>query len=373
MVMTAASLRSGRALFVLPKDTLGGAERIAVTLAEHAAKTHRFEEITIYILSRPDSGALAYFEKYGNVRVIHSGAARELTGILPFAWFVRRQNYEFVFSTHTNINALCCLLRRYGALRTKRHVTRESGWTFDYDWGLLSPVLRGLVRFYGNQDLLICQTRAMAARFNEATDARFFPIVKVAPNPIDCERIENLAREETDLLDHVPRDRIKIVWCGRLVPGKWPERAVQALRDLQRRDRREFHLVIVGDGPMRANLEAEIARTETADRVTLCGHQPNPIKIMARCDYGILTSDIEGFPNVILEMLAAGVRGVVTTDCAGELDEVPGVRVVSSRDPADLACAILQMLQRPAVACGEHLIETRSPETFLKAVLKNFS
>jgi glycosyltransferase involved in cell wall biosynthesis len=360
---------SVRALFVLPSDGLGGAERVAVTLAECAAKTGRFNEIDIYILSRADSGRLANLRRYANIRVIYSRASREATGIIPFARFVKGRKYDLVFATHAHINAYCCALRRFGLLRTRRLVTRESHYTFDYNWGrAMAPILRSIVLFcYGNQDLIICQTRAMADRFHEKTQSRFRSRTIALANPIDMDRVNNWRTEDTALLEHIPSSHIKIVWCGRLVEFKRPHRAVQVLKHLCETDSRPFHLVIIGDGPLRKIVEDEIARSGTRAHVTLCGYQPNPIKIMALCHYGLLTSDLEGFPNVILEMLAAGVRGVVTTDCAGELDLIHGVRVV--RDPAALAAAIIEMVESPPSAGFDKVIATRSPSRFLAAIL----
>jgi glycosyltransferase involved in cell wall biosynthesis len=71
-------------------------------------------------------------------------------------------------------------------------------------------------------------------------------------------------------------------------------------------------VVILGDGPDRAALEAHIDTLGVGDSVLLAGHQPNPFPIMAAADCFVMTSDHEGQPMVILEALVLGLP-VVTT------------------------------------------------------------
>jgi glycosyltransferase involved in cell wall biosynthesis len=62
---------------------------------------------------------------------------------------------------------------------------------------------------------------------------------------------------------------------------------------------------------------------------------------MTRCDLGLLTSEKEGFPNVVLEMLAAKVPRVFTTNCAGDLSKIPGVWVTKNNCASDIAERII--------------------------------
>lgn len=357
-----------RALFILPRDVLGGAEHVAMMIAAHIAKENICKHIDIYNVSASPSGSLEHFKAYGAVNIIYSGASRLATGVPLFAKFALGKRYDLVFSTHTEMNAMCCLLRKFGILKTKRLVTRESNQVFDYNFGRMSPVLRSMVKLYGAQDLIICQTQVMHDRFNEKTNGRFRALTKVLPNPIDLDEIERRRAEETSALNDIPADRTKIVWCGRLIESKRPQKAIQTLRRLHDLGRDEFHLVIVGDGPLRASVEAEIAQTGTAGRITLCGFQKNPIKIMARCDYGLLTSDLEGFPNVLLEMLAAGVKGVVTTNCAGDLEGIPGVTVAAASSPEELAAPFVNGRNMPPASVIRAHLRGRNTATLFGEV-----
>jgi glycosyltransferase involved in cell wall biosynthesis len=92
---------------------------------------------------------------------------------------------------------------------------------------------------------------------------------------------------------------------------------------------------------------------------------------MAACQYGLVTSANEGFPNVVIEMMACGLRKIVVTPCAGDLDQMPGVTVTRTFDEGEIAGAL-----RTAVDGAENCSEiyrafaaTRSVSTYLDAVL----
>ena len=363
-----------RALFVLPTDCLAGAERVTVTLAATAAREQLFQQVDIYVLSRAPSGSLTHLDQYGNIKITYSGRMSEKAGILPFARFVMGRKYELCFSSLSHINAMCCKFRRLGLLRVERLVTRENNRIFDdaFEAGtkrFARTIIRSLIRLYGNQDLIICQTDHMAERLSEHTKGRLRGITRVLPNFVDLERIGKLRAEETDLLDHIPESITRIVWCARFARQKRPDRAIETMKILRERGYEDVHLIMIGDGILLADIEAMIKKQGLGGEVTLCGFQANPIKIMARCDYGLLSSDLEGFPNVVMEMLGAGVRGVVATDCADGLRDVPGVHVTKEKTPIALALGLCQIMGPARPAGIDEYLATRDVGSYLREVV----
>ncbi len=108
-------------------------------------------------------------------------------------------------------------------------------------------------------------------------------------------------------------------------------------------------LAIVGDGPLKAELEA--MTKPLAERVRLIARQPLervPL-YMAAADILVLPSHSEGTPNVVLEALASG-RRVVATSVGGVPDLITSDTLgalVPSRDPAALANALVTALRSP--------------------------
>ena len=112
----------------------------------------------------------------------------------------------------------------------------------------------------------------------------------------------------------------------------------------------DLHLAIVGDGPCRGALEALAAELGPAGRIHFAGMRPNRPNPHHLFDVSALTSLSEGFPNSVVEAMAAA-RPVVATDVGGMrdalLDGITG-RLVPAGDAAALADALARVLEDPA-------------------------
>jgi colanic acid/amylovoran biosynthesis glycosyltransferase len=109
----------------------------------------------------------------------------------------------------------------------------------------------------------------------------------------------------------------KLVCIGRLVEQKGPLLLVEAAGKL--RDRGvDFELVLVGDGPMRVEIERLIERLKLGDRVKLAGwmSKAEVRQTLIEARAMVLPSFAEGLPVVLMEALALG-RPVITTYVAG--------------------------------------------------------
>jgi len=74
-------------------------------------------------------------------------------------------------------------------------------------------------------------------------------------------------------------------------------------------------LLIVGGGIMEEDLKQKVSDFGMNDKVIFCGWDNNPFKYVSRSNCFVLSSDVEGFPNVLIEALACG-RAVISTDCS---------------------------------------------------------
>lgn len=128
----------------------------------------------------------------------------------------------------------------------------------------------------------------------------------------------------------------------RLVPAKRPHRWLQvAARVAQVQPKSKF--LIVGDGPLRAELEDYATQLGIGDRIFFAGQRSPVEPWIAAMDVMLLSSHVEGLPNVLIEAQALGVP-VVTTDAGGAREAVDdGVTgaVVMDDDVDLLAQAVL--------------------------------
>ena len=158
-----------------------------------------------------------------------------------------------------------------------------------------------------------------------------------------------------DFRETVPR----IVSVGRLIEKKGFADLISACATLRAKGV-EFCCEIVGDGPLRAALGAQIAQMQLGECVQLPGacRQAEIVDRLARSTLFVLpcTTEAEGgmdnLPTVIMEAMAAGLP-VISTPLAGVPEMVqPGVtgELVPDRDPAALVRAIEALLAEPARA-----------------------
>lgn len=150
----------------------------------------------------------------------------------------------------------------------------------------------------------------------EVADHRIVPRRKlgVVPNGIDVDRFGGDDRPGTAALRArfaIPADAPVVGTVGRLCEVKRQDRLIRAFRNLEGIDP-EPHLLLVGDGPLRASLAGLARELGVADRVHFAGYQSHPELFLSIMSVFALTSQSEGMPLSIIEAWAAGLPVVAT-------------------------------------------------------------
>jgi len=147
-----------------------------------------------------------------------------------------------------------------------------------------------------------------------------------------------------------------ILSVGRLIPKKGLNDLISACQLLKARGLK-FRCAIVGDGPLRGELEGQISQLRLKDTVTLLGAMAHDqlvsfygqASIFALCPHVMEDGDRDGIPNVLAEAMAAGLP-VVSTRVSGIPELVEDRRtglLVGPKDPAALADAVEGLLKEP--------------------------
>lgn len=172
--------------------------------------------------------------------------------------------------------------------------------------------------------------------------------VLVLTNAIDLEAFDAYGDRSRDRKPDPARDPTAVV-VGRLVPAKRYDRFISALI-LARRENRRLKGIIIGDGPERSRLESLARQGGLSETELMFLGKSNDIPgVLKQSDIFIQTSDHEGFPNVLLEAMAA--RLPVITTPAGDSDNViidgQTGYVVPFDDIHNLASRMVQLAQSP--------------------------
>jgi glycosyltransferase involved in cell wall biosynthesis len=175
------------------------------------------------------------------------------------------------------------------------------------------------------------------------------------PNPVDvdrCRPVDAQRKAEIRSKLDVAQDAPLLLYVGRLAPEKELPSLLEAVA-MVARSRPRATLVLVGDGPLRAELQEMAVRLGLAQNVRFTGAVAGDVvfKWLQAADIFALVSSLEGFPCSLAEAMSAGVAAVVS-DIAGNTQLVQnGVHglVAGCRDSAALGAAILRLIDNPAL------------------------
>jgi L-malate glycosyltransferase len=171
----------------------------------------------------------------------------------------------------------------------------------------------------------------------------------------------------------IPHDALVVGMAGRLEAIKGWNYFIDSCAQIAKVEPSSRFLV-VGDGPVRGEIEDQVKRLQLSDHVHVLGFRDDVRELMRVMDVVCLSSLTEGTPITILEAMACA-RPAVVTDVGGcaqvVIDGVTGF-VVPPRDPAALADATLKLLRdadlarRMGEAGLERVLDHYSVETNLK-------
>ncbi|HEX5575002.1 MAG TPA: glycosyltransferase family 4 protein, partial [Gemmatimonadales bacterium] len=167
--------------------------------------------------------------------------------------------------------------------------------------------------------------------------------VVTIPSAVDPDVSQCSGLDLRGLLSIPPNGQLA-VHLGALTPEKDQSTLILAAARLVR-DLPDLHWVIVGDGPLRAELQRRITSLELHDRVHLLGALDDPHRALAQADVFVLSSVAEGLGSSVLAAMARSVP-VVATRVGGvpDLLESGSGLLVQPEDPQELARAVERVL-----------------------------
>ncbi len=135
--------------------------------------------------------------------------------------------------------------------------------------------------------------------------------ISFIPNAVDTEVFKPGAHKHGPLRQRfgIPAAAQVVGFVGRLSPEKGPDQFVRMALALHERDPR-LHFLMVGDGPMRAQVEAAIAGGKLGHVVHLAGMQESMADVYREMDLFVSSSRSEAMPLAVMEAMASGLPTV---------------------------------------------------------------
>lgn len=304
-------------LHIIPSLQKGGAERIALNICNELQKR---EGIKVKLIAFRDENAYSFLSDSIDYEVIPSHFTPSIRGrndidikqlqqavdsfqpdvihlhlfeSVMVASAINCPNAKWVIHFHDNMNQL-----------TKwkwRHLFGKKALTDSYERQIVFKQFKKRKK----QCIAISKDTQV---FIEQNLGNIFP-TRLLHNAIDTKRFSS------SIMERIPG---RIVTIGSLVEKKGQELAIRVVDVLHKRGL-YVQLDILGDGPLRSQLEALVIDLNLEDKVIFHGNVDYPEKFLVQAEIYLHTAIYEPFGLVLIEAMAAGLP-VVCTDGKGNRD-----------------------------------------------------
>ena len=334
--------------------SIGGAQTHTLRLSQKL----KARGIDVMVVTRHHKG-LARYEEIGGIPTYRVGnessskAAAALSFIAGALRVLRAQRRHYhVLHCHQMISPMTIgLLARQitdAALVVNPHRSGPIG-----DMGILTlrRPITGRLRIAAVRrwcDAFVCISQSIKDELAKAgmRPERLWDIV----NGVDLNHFKSVEAEKRSTLRqslNLPSGPL-VIFTGRLVREKGVDVLINAWPQVQQQVP-DAHLIIVGEGDKRAELEAQVQRLNLNAQVLFLGGCDDVTSYLQTADVFVLPSYAEGLPVSLLEAMACGLPCVATA-VGGTLqlieDGVTG-RAVAVGDPAALASGLVEALTTP--------------------------
>ena len=331
---------------IVMKDlTGGGAERVAITLANQLANS----KLAVDLVLASESGPYRKLIDTA-VNLVVMNCHSNPRYILPLKRYFGRTHPKAILACMEGPNVATAIGMRLSGRRKGLFLWEHSTPSVHYKQPRTLKerlMLKAAPWSYRQAEKVIAVSNGSAedvAKFYGLNPSQVLTI----PNPLDIDLIQSRAKEAPDHEWLARKTRPTILAVGRLTTQKDFETLIRAMAVVSKSS--DAHLIILGEGELSDSLHELTASLGISDRVSMPGFLSNPYALMARCDLMVMSSRWEALPTVLIEALACGAN-VLSTDCpSGPSEILQGGklgRLVPMGDPQALAGAILEELSRP--------------------------
>ncbi len=311
-----------RVLFVVPRMSYGGTERqIAIISSELARRGHL---VLIYSMYCEESK----YDLDNAVIFIKGKTEKKEKNIIQVIGTLKKTLSQYspdVVVPFFLIPIICTFIVKT-VNKTFKIVTSER-----CDPNAYSMVKNNILKIaYKNSDGFVCQSRRVSEYYRDISKTK----KRIIPNAV----YPNNAIEEQNK-NHT------IIAVGRIEYQKRFDVLLNAI-DMIKDDIRSFSVHVYGDGSKKDELSGMIKKLKLSDMFFLEGTTNSLDSEMKKAHICVISSDYEGFPNVMIEAMSAGIPVVTTDFSPGNASEILGDAgiVVNKGDSIALGKAIKEII-----------------------------
>jgi glycosyltransferase involved in cell wall biosynthesis len=289
--------------------------------------------------------------RYVDIEIEVWGLPKVRSMLMPMVRYLQTEKPDVVFSAEDHLNTITLIAAQISRTKARISVSSRVNPFDTYSNKLFTKrwVLKHLTRLMmGRADAMTCVSKDMVDQYKQ-----IFPnpphvcVYNIVDEPDSRTRMYEAVEHPWFADKSVP----VLIAAGRLAPWKGFGNLIEALNLLLHS--RRARLLILGDGPQRQELQLLIEARGLRDCVELVGYVENPLKYFSRANVFVLSSLLEGLPNVLVEAMMCGCTPVATDCPTGPREVLQDGKygyLVPVRDPKAMAAAIEKALDEPIPA-----------------------
>lgn len=310
-----------------------------------------------------------------NIPILELAANGKLTFILNLYRQLRSHQPDVVMTTSNDVSCLVLILRKLFFPKIKVICTQHLSISTPLKQAKGIQKLKYWLILKAMQWLWIKADAIIAVSFALAEDVRknvrLKNSISTIYNPVVLPNYSTLI-ECKITYPWSDKNIPTLVFVGRLAKVKRVDLLLQAFKQVQQKQL--CRLLIVGDGTEKASILDFIRKNDLTYVCHLTGQQSNPLPWIKFADSLVLSSDYEGFGNVIVEAMACGTQ-VIATDCpfgpAEILDNGRYGQLVPVNDSEALVEAMKKVIDRRFHVAKDEL-QKRANEFSLESAVQQY-
>jgi glycosyltransferase involved in cell wall biosynthesis len=345
----------------------GGAEKVMLSLASGFAEKGLKVDLVLVKLTGEYLSLIS-----PKVRVVNFAHPRLITSLPLLVKYLKQNRPRLLISALEDPNTLAIIAKILARVPTRvvvtihNHLTRYSTQSKELKRKLTPLFTRWLFPF---ADEIVAVSQGVAD--DAAKVSRLAPAkIKTIYNPIFTTDLLAKFQEPVDC-DWLLDDRFPVILgVGRLSKQKDFATLIRAIAIV--RKQYPVRLIILGQGEELPYLTSLVTELDLINDVAFLGFVANPYAYMSKAKMLVMSSVYEGFGNVLVEGMLAGIP-VVSTNCESGPSEILADgkygNLADVGDPHGLATAIIDTLNNPP---DLDLLRKRGQEFSLEAALEKY-
>lgn len=328
---------------IIPRYTIAGVPLAQIRLAK--AFSYYGYNVELLIGYVENGSKLPLLE---NISILHFNKKKVRNILFPLILYLIKNKPALMFSAEDHLNICVSIAAMFSLSNVKLSCSSRVTPYDTYSNKIFSKrwFLKYLNKFTSwRVNVLTCVSEDMVYQYYKIFKNKKYICIY---NIVDDHQSRNLMKEKTNHKWINNKKNKIIIAAGKLAYWKGFENLIKSFSIVNKKTNAK--LIILGDGPEREKLETLISSLNLNKFISLPGYVANPLSYFSKSDVFVLSSLVEGMPNVLVEAMMCGCTPV-STDCpTGPKELLKSNKygyLVPVNDKYKMATAIIKALEKP--------------------------